>query len=294
MNIQYFRPTSLTEALQCLQDSAYQNRLLAGGTDLMVQLRNHPEDNSRLIDISRLEDLKKVEVGLDKVVIGAAVTFNEILLNVELQKSVPLFMLACSQIGGPQIRNRGTIGGNVVNAAVCADTLPVLVCLEAEVSLTNGISSRKLLISEFISSKNHTNIKPGEILTQFSFLKPSPQTRLAYIKLGRRNAMAISRISLSLLGSLNQDGTIQSCRMAFGAISECVSRFSEVEDALQGKKPDLKHFETCGQIATSKLIALQGRRWSTEYKEKVVTNLCKRALQKAFLQESVPIIGETC
>jgi nicotinate dehydrogenase FAD-subunit len=285
LNIQYCRPKTLSDALKLLREAEFNNKVLAGGTDLLVKLRESSSERCRLVDVSRLSELKKIEVNANQITIGAGVTFSEIIGSELLKKNVPLLVQACSQIGGPQVRNKGTIGGNVVNAAVCADTLPVLVCLDAEANLMDGRSQRNIRVAEFVASKNKTDIKSGEVLTHFTFNLLPESCRTAHIKLGRRNAMAISRISLALLGWLDDKNHIETCRIVFGAVSESVNRFDQVEKALLGKTPSKDLFDQCGRIAAEQLIHLQGRRWSTEYKEKVVANLIVRALEQAFLPE---------
>lgn len=284
LNIKYIRPKSLKNALANLQETEFDNVLLAGGTDLLIGLRNSDQPLKRMVDISRLEELKIIKCEGSRITIGSGVTFSEILNNEILQKNTPLLVEACSRIGGPQVRNRGTIGGNIVNAAVCADSLPALVCLETEAHFKANGSNRHMKVADFISGKNQTQIKNGEILTHFICEAQKIGVRSCFIKLGRRNAMAIARISVAVMGRLNLKGQVDLIRIAIGAATTRIERWSKAEDCLLGKIPDPEIIKDCGRMISEQMIEKQGRRWSTEYKEQAIAKLIERALGRIFLQ----------
>lgn len=283
LNTTYFRPKNLNDALAALQEKEYENVVMAGGTDLMVVLRSQGQTLKRVIDISRIRELNDVTVSEAKISIGAGVTFSKAMANDILKKQAPLLVAACSQVGSPQIRNVGTIGGNIVNAAVCADSIPALVCLDAVLHLKKKDSNREMKIDEFVLGRNQTKMESGELLTQITFDMQNPGERWGFIKLGRRNAVAISRLTVAVRGGLDSKGSIQTVHIALGAVTPQIDRWLGVEKFLIGKAPDAALFKKSGEMIAEQMIAKYGRRWSTEYKEIAVARLVERALVQAFL-----------
>jgi CO/xanthine dehydrogenase FAD-binding subunit len=278
----YVRPKTLNEAIDLLDDRSYTNRVLAGGTDLMVYLHHFPPNFDRVIDISLLPELKTIAHDSDTISLGSCVTFTEVIESDILQKATPFLIEACLEVGGPQIRNMGTLGGNVVNAAACADSLPVLVCLEAMAHLRGSNGKRQFPVSDFVVKPNQTQLESGEILTHFSFNPPPPGARTAFIKLGRRNAQAISRLTVAAVGRVNANGIVDFVRLTPGAATPKTSRFTEAEDILLGHYPTQDLIAAAGRKVAETMIGLTGRRWSTEFKEPVITTLTERALERIF------------
>lgn len=278
----YVRPAELAEAISLLGDSSRRCRLLAGGTDLLVHLHHHPPDFDRIVDVSLLPELKVIAREGDTIRLGSSVTFAEVIESNLLQETVPFLVEACRAVGGPQIRNLGTLGGNVVNAAACADSLPVLVCLNAVAHLRGPNGARQLPVSQFVVKPNHTRLEPAEILTHFSFTAPLPGVNTAFIKLGRRKAQAISRLTMAAMGRVSPQGVIDFVRLTPGAATPKTIRFTAVEDMLLGQHPGRELIAAAGQKTAATMVSITGRRWSTEYKEIVIAVLAGRALQQVF------------
>ncbi len=279
----YIRPTSLPQAIELLNDPNHRCRLLAGGTDLMVYLHHQEPTYNRVIDISLLPELKTIRKEGNQIHLGAAVTFSEAMESELLQTTVPFLVEACHQVGSPQIRNTGTIGGNVANAAACADSLPVLVCLDAVARLSGPSGERTLSLTDLVQEPNHTLIERGEILVYFTFDVPPAGTKTAFIKLGRRKAQAISRLTMAVMGRLDAKGQVDFVHIAPGAATPHTVRFQEAEDALIGQTPTPERLAQVAHKTAEVMIQITGRRWSTEYKEPAVTALAERALQQVFL-----------
>ncbi|MCG3210925.1 MAG: Nicotinate dehydrogenase FAD-subunit [Anaerolineae bacterium] len=278
----YVRPATVAEAATLLADTGHANRVLAGGTDLMVQLHHHAPNFDRIIDISLLPELKIINRNGDTISLGSAVTFTEITESNLLREAVPFMVEGCREIGGPQIRNMGTLGGNVVNAASCADGLPALVCLDALVHLRSARGERQLPVAEFMLKPGHTRIEPDEILTHFSFTAPPPGAKTAFIKLGRRNAQAISRLVMTAIGRVDAAGRIDFMRLTPGAATPRIVRFTAAEDLLLGQQPSAQLFTAAGRAVAETMIGITGRRWSTEFKEPVITALTQQILYRIF------------
>lgn len=279
----YVRAGSAAEALRLLNEPGLRSRVLAGGTDLVILSRHGPPSFDRVVDISQTPDLRQIERSGDEVRIGAAVSFSEVIESELIAETAPVLVSACRQVGAVQIRNMGTLGGNVANAAACADTLPALVCLDAIAIVKTLDEDLELPVSELVIAPNRTRIPNGGLLTGFRYRIPQTGSRSVFLKLGRRNAMAISRLTVAALGRLDNDGRIAEARLAPGSASPQIVRFAPVEAALFGQIPNRELFQTAGAIAVEEMARLSGRRWSSEYKEPALAALVSRACAGVFL-----------
>ena len=278
----YIRPETLDQAIGLLDDSTHTNRLLAGGTDVMVHLRYHEPDFDRVIDISLLPELKTITRSGNTISLGSGVTFAEIIESRTLQEAAPFLIEACRSVGGPQIRNMGTLGGNAVNAAAAADGLPSLVCLDATLHLRSANKERQMPIADFMIKPSQTQIQANEILTHFTFTAPPPGAKTAFIKLGRRNAQAISRLVMTAIGRVDKAGKIDFIRLTPGAATPRIIRFTAAEEMLLGQRPTEELFSAVGRKVAETMVSVTGRRWSTEFKEPVIAELTERALKMIF------------
>jgi len=278
----YVRAGSVGEAVDLLNDPAYSSQPLAGGTDVLVYLHHQKQLYNRLVDISLLPELKILEREGDVIILGAGVTFTAVIESEILQAATPFLVEACRAVGGPQIRNMGTIGGNVVNAAACADSLPVLVCLDAVAHLRGPDGERQLPVSELVVKPNRTELNAGELLTHFTFDAPPPGVKTAFIKVGRRKAQAISRLTMAAMGRLKAGGIVDLVRITPGAATPQTVRFTQAEQLLLGHSPTDENLKAVARQVTDTMIEITGRRWSTEYKEPVIAVLAERALRRVF------------
>ncbi len=279
----YVRARSVEHALQLLADPGHVSRPLAGGTDMLVYIRHERPPFDRVVDITRVPELKIIERRGQEVVIGAAVTYTEAAESPLLQEVAACLVAACLTVGGPAIRNTGTLGGNVVNAAACADGVPPLVCLDAVAHLQSLAGSRSLPVSEFIQGPNRTALRPGELLTHFTFPVPPAGARQTFIKLGRRNAQAISRLSVAAAGRLDPQGRVDYVRLVPGAAMPSPRRIAAVEELLLGQLPTEALLAEAGRQTAEAMIQVTGRRWSTEYKEIALQGLAERALRRTLV-----------
>jgi CO/xanthine dehydrogenase FAD-binding subunit len=194
----YVRAHSLDEAVALLSELGVHSRVLAGGTDLVNQFRKGEVQCDRVVDVTHVPELRTIENG-DPIRIGAAVTHTEIAESALLRERAPLLVRACRQIGSPQIRNVATIGGNVVNAAACADTLPVLVCLEARAVVVSVWGVERVPVADLVTGVYRTELPPGGLIQAFEFEATPPGSRVSFQRIGRRQAMSISRLSVAAL-----------------------------------------------------------------------------------------------
>ena len=271
------------------------SRPLGGGTDVLVFVRHEKPPFDRLVDISRVPEMKAIERHGDEIVVGAAVTYTEAAESPVLQEVAACLVEACLSVGGPAIRNAGTLGGNVANAAACADSLPSLVCLDAVAHLCSPTGERSLLVSDLVTGANRTALRldwdrrqphalqRGELITHFTFPVPPAGVRSAFTKLGRRNAQAISRLSMAAAGRLDAHGCVDFVRLSPGAATSQPRRFIEVEAMLLGHEPTDDLLAAAGVQTAEVMIDMTGRRWSTEYKEVAIQALAERTLRRALV-----------
>jgi CO/xanthine dehydrogenase FAD-binding subunit len=269
-------------ALALLADPAYISRPLAGGTDLLVLIRHQKPAFDRVVDLTRVPEMRAIARRAEVVYIGAAATFTEVAESAVLQEFAPGLVEAALTVGGPAIRNTGSLGGNTINAAACADGVPSLICLDAVAHLATGGGNRTLLVSDLVTGANRTAIRPGELLTHFTFPVPPAGSRQAFTKLGRRNAQAISRLSMAAAGRLDEHGCVDFVRLVPGAAMPSPRRFAEVENMMMGQAPTDELLVAAGITTAELMLEVTGRRWSTEYKEVAIQALAERTLRRAL------------
>lgn len=277
---EYIRPQSLEQSLDSLAAGGADASILAGGTDLLIEWRRSSGNSPKIvIDISRIKELKEISSNNGSISIGSLATHRQVLDSPLVREFAPLLSSAAGAIGSPQIRNRGTVGGNIMNAAACADTVPPLMVLGATVTLQSNSGSRQLDLEDLFVKPYQTNARPDEVLTSIQFPKLTRNARSAFTKLGRRNALSIARLSVAALLEKDNEGRIVDARIVPGAAFPRWRRVTEAEQMLVGEKGSVSLFAAVGQKVSEALIRDSGRRWSTEYKEPVLSALVRRALE---------------
>ena len=277
-NVASKNPANLAETLEMLSTKDY--RLLAGGTDVVVQGRLQQEP-LKLINIHGLKELQGIKEQGNSIRIGAGVTFTEIVNSALLNDKYPLLIQACVTIGSQQIRNRATLGGNIANCAPCADSIPPLILYGTTVELQSKTGSRTIALDDFITRgyKNITEL--DEIIVAFNISKPSDKKYYTgYFQLGRRNAVNISRMSMSALITLDSEGKVAECRMADGALFAKPQRLYSSEAILIGKKLTDETIEAAAVPMEAEIEKAIGGRWSAEYKLPVFLNMFKDVLKE--------------
>lgn len=282
-SLEYVRAASVNDAILLLNDETRPNsRLLAGGTDLLVLARRAQVNWDRLIDISHLEELKKVEEYPNHITIGAGVTHSAAAEHPLIRTFAPLLAEACSVIGSKQIRNRGTIGGNVANAAVCADTVPPLVCHDAIVHIVSKENDTSLPMAEIIKAPGNASLLPGSIIREFQIPKLPQSAKSAYLRIGRRQAVSKARVSLSCIGWLNEEGFVHELRLVPGSCTARSQRFDQAEAVLIEKRVSEDLALEAGKAAARQLISIVGNRASLDYKKQVLSKLVECSIRSVF------------
>jgi len=280
----FYRAGSVDEALKILKEKKGRVKIISGGTDVLIDLRNGdlPEETELVLDISSLGELKGVRVEDSMVHIAGATLLAEIAGDERLRERCGVLAEAADSVGSQQIRNRGTIGGNIVTAAQCADTAPPLMVLEATVVLKSAEGSREVPIGEFFTGPKSTAVEPTELVSEIVFPLPGKTMRGTFEKLIRREAVAKSRLGVCLLVDRKKDGTIGEARLSIGSSLPTHGRFPTVEKMLAGKKADAKLLHEAGIEAGEYMVRIGGYRWSTDYKMPVVQSLTERCLKRVL------------
>jgi nicotinate dehydrogenase FAD-subunit len=278
----YVRAQNVQQAVSLLNEAGVRSRVLAGGTDLMLLARADRHLCDRVVDITLIPELANITQDGDTVTIGAATSFSRVIESPIVNETAPMLAQACRQVGAVQIRNMGTIGGNVANAAACADSLPALVCMEAVAKVQTPEAMLEWPVSELVVRPNSTLIPRGGLLVSLSYRVPPPGSRGVFLKLGRRNAMAISRLTVAALGCLDEAGRIAEARLVPGSATPQIRRFTDVEHFVLGRLPDEGLFQEAGRLAVNELVRMTGKRWSSEFKEPALQTYVSRALRAVF------------
>jgi len=231
---QYFTPNKLSKALRLMERYRERARIIAGGTDLVLDFSNQRHlPVEAMVDISAIPELKQISLENSLVTIGAAVTLAEILHSDLLLSSAAVLVDAARQIAGPQIRNVATIGGNVVNASPAADTVPALLVLDSRISITSlRRKPREIPLSQFLLGNRKVDLRSGEIVTSIQFPLPDPSTRQYFRKVQPRRSMAIAMLNLAILLQVTGDRIIEA-RIGMGAVAPTAVRVKTVENELK-------------------------------------------------------------
>ncbi|NJD22386.1 MAG: hypothetical protein FIA82_06910 [Melioribacter sp.] len=282
-SIEILTPKNLNEVLGILSSNGGDLRIIAGGTDIVTGLKQESNrfiKTEVLIDINRVAEVKGIGQANGRISIGAASTFTEIYKNQIVSKELPILKKAVATIGSLQIRNRATIAGNFVNNAPCADTVPALLVYNATIEIESINSKREISLQEFLQGPYITQLKKDEIVTRINIPVPPENFIGDFYKLGRRQAVAISRITFAVLMELEKN-KINEIRIASGAVTPIGTRFSELEKFAKGKEVNNNFLKTLACKMGDEIIKLTGLRWSSEYKLPVVQQMFYQILRSA-------------
>lgn len=270
---------SLDEALRLLNEYGPDARLLAGGTDAVVEMKEQVRLPKVWINIAPVRELRHISLQGEQVVIGALCTYSEIMRSPLLRAQAPLLTEACSHIASVQIRNAGTIGGNLGTASPAGDALPPLYTLEADVTLLSKAGERRVKVEDLFVGVRRTVRRPDEIISAVSFAPQPSGERSLFQKLGPRGAQAISIINLAMRLRMEPDRTISFARFAYGSVAPTVIRARKCEAAAQSAGPlDEARLRAVAQIAWKEVAPITDLRGSAEYRRAMAVSLMLRGL----------------
>ena len=284
ISYEFLTTQKIEEALNYL-DKFSKVHILAGGTDLLVNLyKESPRlpNFDYLLDISNIPELKIINSINNFIEIGTLVTHSRLINEPLIKNNFPVLTEAAYTIGSTQIRNRGTIGGNIVNASPAADLLPPLIALKAEIELTSGEGKRVLSLEEFLAGPYKTKIQANELLTKVKIPLLADNYYTDFQKIGRRKALSIARLSLAMVTKIDEEGVFQDTRVVPGSATPYPQSLPESEKAINGKSVLNIDLEGIGKITSKEMVSITGERWSTPYKKPTIAVLIKRALKKVI------------
>ncbi len=271
------QPQTLPDALSLADRHGESARFLAGGTDLVIQMRRGRLAPRHLVDLSGLRDLAGIEETAEGFAIGTLTTHKMIERHPPFLTGIPMLAEAARVVGGHQVRNVGTVGGNVVNASPAADVVAPLLALDASLQLESSAGRRSVGLGDFLLGPGRTVLRSGEMLTWICFARPPAASGSAFLKAGRRKAMEISVACVAV--SLSFDGQrCRTARIALGAVGPTTLRAREAEAALEGRTVDPDLFREAGRIASGECRPISDVRASAEYRRILVGTLVERAL----------------
>lgn len=278
----YFRPGSLVEALQFLGERGSTASVIAGGTDLMIGIRNGELKSAYIVDVSRLEEMRSVSLVEESLVVGAAATYTELINNPLVCEKAPVLALAARQVGSLQIRNMGTLGGNVANASPAADSVPAMMVHNAWVKVQSISEDRIEPLENIIVGPNTTTLKAGELITAF-ILESLPGYRYEFQRIARRRALSIARMNAAVVGVLDAEGLVTDLRLSVGSTTPRPCRMTDAENHLKGKVPDEAIIREAAEKVSSEMVRQSGIRPTTEYKRPAVEGLVLKTLSRVLL-----------
>jgi len=281
--IDVLTPRNLDDALDMLHENPVGLKIVAGGSDIIVQLRDGVIKPSRLLNILPVKELKFVRKSGDQIEIGALATYNDIVISrLTLDHAWPLVQ-AAKQIGAIQLQNTATLGGNLGNASPAGDSLPPLYALDAVVVTQSKAGKRETPIEQFFTGYRKTALKPDELIVSVHFKALTGEDRGAYKKLGLREANAISIVDVAtVLRSRSDSETYAEARVALGAVAPNIRRARACEQALTRKTITREVMKNAASLAAQDAVPIDDIRGSAHYRKDVVVSLVYEALEEAI------------
>lgn len=278
-NFSYLKVGNIEDALKVLDENKEKIYLVAGGTNVMVDIRAKKRNNLTLVSICDIGELKGIKEENGKITIGSLTTIDELANSEILRDKAATLFLSANDFADPTTCNSATIGGNIANASPAADTATPLLALDAEVIIENKNGVRRVAIDEFFTGVNKTVLKPDELITRFEF-KPSSKT--CFYKLGLRNAMAISIVTVACNIEVDDKDIITECKIALGSVAPKPVRAYSVEKNLIGKKYTEKNVDEALEYLKDDISPIDDIRSTKEYRNGVSKVIVKRVLNKSF------------
>ncbi|MBA3804231.1 MAG: xanthine dehydrogenase family protein subunit M [Acidobacteria bacterium] len=266
-------PKDLSHALEVLADEPGVWKPFAGGTDLMVLFEAGRLAHKRFLNIWNLKELRGIEVTAEYVTLGALATYTDIQRNEILQSEFPMLCQAASETGGLAIQNRGTLGGNIINASPAADSPPALLVYDAQLELVSAGGSRWLSYQGFHTGYKQTIMRPEELLGRIRLPRTKGNhLRQYYRKVGTRKAQAISKICIACTARV-EDGRIEDIRIALGSVAPTVVRAIKTESLLKEQKLDASVIRTARESLSQEIVPIDDIRSTAHYRLRVAANL---------------------
>ena len=279
----FHEPTTVEEACQVMAHYKEKARLLAGGTDLMVNMKKKVIVPEQIVSLGRIESLRSIGRENGTLTIGACFTVADLAASDTAKAAVSALSTGAAALGSPLVRNLATIGGNIGSARPAADLPPSLMAYGTTLVIKSAGGSRELDLGEFFKGPGMTALAPEEIVTEIRVDVPGPGAGAGYINIGVRRAQDCNIVNVaSFLALDGKDGTIKTARIVMGSVGPTPLRAPSAEKLLIGEKPDAALFEKAGAAAESDSSPILDFRGSAEYRRVMVGVLTRRTLDIAL------------
>lgn len=272
------RPATLSEALDMLTGAGVMP--IAGGTNVIADLRAGKHDPQALVDLSRLAELRGVRRENGHVVMGGGATISELLCDPLVAGHACALLQAARVFANPLIRNRATVGGNLADASPAADTAPPLLALDAEVELASASGVRRVLLADFLVGVRRTLRRPDELITAIRWPVPAGRSASAFHKLGLRKADAISVLSAAVALTFDDAGRCASARIALGAVAPRPLRAAAAEAVLAGEELTPAVIAEAARLSGEAASPISDIRGSATYRRQVTAVVVRRLLEQ--------------
>jgi xanthine dehydrogenase iron-sulfur cluster and FAD-binding subunit A len=274
----YYTPTSVDEALRLLAEHSPDVCIVAGGTDLLVELQHGTRQACVLVDVTRIGGLDRVRLDDEGLVhIGPTVTHNLAVASGLLRERALPLALACWRVGTPQLRNRGTIAGNLITASPANDTITALWALDAILTLRSVRGERTLNMDDFYQGVRQTALAPDEMVTDIAFPALAASQRGAFMKLALRRTHAIALVNAAVVLTFDGDTVVQAC-ITLGSVAPTIIRARDAESALVGRPLSDASIASAAELAIETTACITDIRAGCDYREEIVRVLVRRAL----------------
>ena len=278
----YFVPATIDEVLDILATHADAARVVAGGTDLLLEIDRGVRRPELLVDITRIAGLDQIALGADgRIQLGALVTHNQVVASeLCVARALPLVQ-ACVEVGAPQIRNSGTVAGNLITASPANDTITPLIALDGQVTLRSTRGSRVVALRDFYTGVRRTLMAPDELLTAITFAPLAEDERGLFLKLGLRRAQAIAVVNVAVVLRClpGAPPSAANVRITLGSVAPTITRAAEAERYLEGHALDPAAISEAAALAERSASPIDDVRGPASYRRGMVASLVARALQ---------------
>ena len=252
--------------------------IVCGGTDVMIKMRAGMIQPEALLDVSQVDSLQGIRIEESSLLIGAATIESDIMGSSLIRRHAPLLASVLGQLGSVQIRNRGTLGGNIVNASPAADGAIPLLVYDTEIQLIGPEGERWVKLEDFFTGPGQTTLAPGEFVRTLRLPIPDARCRFFFHKVGKRNALTIAIASLGVL--LRVEGNVlQEVRIAVGSVAPTPRRLRDIENQLAGRPLDDATISEARSLIVNEITPISDIRASADYRKNVIGDLLVRALQ---------------
>jgi carbon-monoxide dehydrogenase medium subunit len=281
----FHQPVSVQDAIGLLIKKS--NAVaMAGGTDLLVEMKNGLRRHEDIVSLAKITEMKLITEDENNLFIGACATHSEVMASPLVNKIAPALVEATSKIGSDQVRNTGTIGGNICTAASCCDTAPLLLAMNASVEIAGSENIRIVPLRDFFTFNKKTILKKGELVTRIIVPKSKPGTGACYEKFGLREAGSISVVSVAAMVRIVDDTCVDAC-IVIGAVAPIPKISGQATEILKGKKlsefaENSQLLEEAGDAAVRDSMPIDDIRGGAQFRRDVLKVVTKRAIRRAI------------